>query len=90
VHVKQVEESDANNHSHKLARSNLQMCSTCRRVIATRQWETKEGELMIEELELDVKIVSSRINRIRTATSRNNPSKEQPSNVDMAGEDTCW
>jgi len=52
--------------------------------------ETKIGELMIEEIELDVKIVSSRISRLRTVTPRKYPHPEQPSNAVIAVADTCW
>jgi len=84
VQVKEEEASEANKHLHKLTRVNLHACSTCGRLIATTYRETKIGELEIEELELDVKIVSSRTSRLRTSMPR------KSSDAVMTVEDTCW
>jgi hypothetical protein len=92
VLVKQTEASEAYKHAHQLARTNLQVCSTCGRFIVTTYRETTNGQLVIEELELDVKIRSSRIGRLRTATPENlsRPELFPPSEVVMRAEDTCW
>jgi len=89
VQVKE-EPLEANKHSHKLTRVNLHACSDCGRLVATTYRETKTGELVIEELELDVKIASSRIIRLHPATPRKYAHPEQPSNAIMTVEDTCW
>ena len=90
MQVKEEEASEANKHLHKLTRVNLHACSTCGRLIATTYRETKIGELEIEEVELDVKIVSSRTSRLRTATPRKYADHGQPSDAVMTVEDTCW
>ncbi len=89
VQVKE-EALDANKHSHKLTRASLHTCGICGRLIATTYRETEKGELLIEELELDLKIVSSRISELRTATPRKYAHRDQPSGAVMTVEDTCW
>gem|GEM_PF-7126130 len=84
------EASEASKHSHKLIRANLHTCSTCGRLIATTYRETEKGELLIEELELDLKIMSSRISELRTATPRKYTHRSQSSDTVMRVEDTCW
>ena len=84
------EASEANKHSHKLNRVNLHACSTCGRLIATTYRETEKGELLIEELELDLKIMSSRISVLRTATRRKYAHRNQSSDAVMTVEHTCW
>lgn len=81
---------EANKHLHKLTRASLHTCSTCGRLIATTYREMEKGELLIEELEMDLKIVSSRISELRTATHRKYAHKNQPSDAVMTVEDTCW
>ena len=81
---------EANKHSHKLTRANLHTCSTCGRLIATTYRETEKGELLIEELELDLKIMSSRISELRTATPRKYAHRNKPSDAVMTVEHTCW
>ena len=82
--------SEANKHSHKLTRMNLHACSICGRFIATTHKETKNGELVIEELLLEVKIVSSRIRRLRISTAGKYAYPDQPSDAVLKVEDTCW
>lgn len=84
------EASEANKHSHKLTRATLHACSTCGRFIATTYRETKTGELVIEEVELDVKVGSSRISRLRTLTPRKYAHPEPPPDTVLTVEDTCW
>ena len=86
----QKQASETHKNSHKLSRANLQVCSTCGKFIATTYRETAKGELAIEELELDVKILSSPIGRLRTAKSQNSGHREQSSDSVMRVEDTCW
>jgi len=45
---------------------------------------------LIEELELELKIVSSRISELRTATPRKYAHRNRSSNAVMRVEDTCW
>lgn len=90
MQVKESEASESDKHSHKLTRVNLHACSTCGRLIATTYRETKIGELVIEEMELDVKIVSSRSSRLRIVTPRKYARPEQPSDAVLKVEDTCW
>ncbi len=90
MQVKEEEASESDKHSHKLTRVNLHACSTCGRLIATTYRETKIGELVIEELELDVRIMSSRISRLRTVTPRKYAHPEQPTDAVSTAEDTCW
>jgi hypothetical protein len=89
VRVKE-EESEASKHFHKLTRVNLHECSTCGRLIATTYKETKSGELVIEELDLEVKILSSRISKLRTATTQKYVHAEQSPSKTLMLEDTCW
>jgi hypothetical protein len=89
VQVKE-EASEASKHFHKLTRVNLHECSTCGRLIATTYKETKSGELVIEELELEVKILSSSVSKLRTATTPKYVAAEQSSSKTMTLEDTCW
>ena len=81
---------EVSRHSHKLTRVNLQRCSACGRFIATTYKETKTGELLIEELEFDLKVVSSRSSRLHSTTPRKSVYLEQPSDAVMTVEDTCW
>ena len=90
MQVKESEASESDKHSHKLTRVNLHACSTCGRLIATTYRETKIGELEIEELELDVKIMSSRISRLLTLKPRKYAYPEQPTDAVSTAEDTCW
>jgi recombinational DNA repair protein (RecF pathway) len=89
VQVKE-EGSEANKHLHKLTRVNLHECSTCGRLIATTYRETKSGETVIEELELDVKILSSRVSKLPLLIARKYDHAEQSSNKSTVLEDTCW
>ena len=62
---------EPNRHSHKLTRLNLYTCSACGKFVATTYRETKNGELLIEELEFELKVVSSRISRLHSTATRN-------------------
>ena len=77
-------------HSHKLTRMNLHTCGTCGRFIATTYRETKTGELLIEELELELKVTSSRSSQIHLTTPRKYTYLKQPHDAVMTVEDTCW
>ena len=90
MQVQQTETSETDKHSHEQTRVNLQVCSNCGRFIATTYEETDTGELVIKELELDVKIVSSRISQLRSTVSQTYSSPKQSSDKVMTKEETCW
>ena len=57
---KETSSGKNNNHIHRLVRVNLQTCSDCGRFFVTTYTRTKNGELVLTELELDLKVKSSR------------------------------
>ena len=88
----QVEEEapEANEHPHKLTKMNLHRCSTCGRFIAITYKETQTGELLIEEIEFDLKVASSRSSRLHSTTPPKYTYPKRPSDDVMTVEDTCW
>jgi hypothetical protein len=56
----------------------------------TRYRETEKGELVLEELELEVKIKSSRIGQFRSAMTQVNRTQEESSDAVKTREETCW
>lgn len=51
--------------------------------------ETDKGELILEELELEVKVKSSRIGQFPSAVRQVNGAPKE-SAVDKTREETCW
>jgi hypothetical protein len=56
----------------------------------TRYRETENGELVLEELELELKIKSSQIGQICSAVARTNEAPKESSNANNTREETCW
>jgi hypothetical protein len=56
----------------------------------TRYKETEKGELVLEELELELKIKSSRIGQFRSPMTRTNATPKESSEAVKAREETCW
>ena len=56
----------------------------------TRYKETEKGELVLEELELEVKVKSSRIGQFPSVVRQVNGAPKESSSVDKSREETCW
>jgi hypothetical protein len=89
----QVDQSAASSneeHLHQLSRANLQMCKKCGGFFVTRYRETEKGELILEELDLEVKIKSSRIGQFRSTMTQVNGTPRESSDAVKTREETCW
>ncbi|TMI57406.1 hypothetical protein E6H18_04920 [Candidatus Bathyarchaeota archaeon] len=89
MQVNQSASSDEK-HSHQLSRANLQVCNTCGSFFVTRYKETEKGELVLEELELEVKVTSSRIGQFSSTVRQVNGAPKESSDIDKTREETCW
>jgi hypothetical protein len=56
----------------------------------TRYRETENGELVLEELELELKIKSSQISQFHSAMTKVNSTPKESSNAVRKEEKTCW
>lgn len=79
-----------NNHIHRLFRVNLQTCINCGRFFVTTCTRTKDGELVLTESELDLKVKTSR-DSLYQATIGHASSylHEHDAQVEVE-EETCW
>jgi hypothetical protein len=90
VQVKEREGTDPINHVHELSRINLQVCNTCGNFIVTKYTKTKTGRLVREEIELDLKIKSSRVYQLQTAMGQVKGLSKESHDAARIIEETSW
>ena len=83
-----VHENETANHN--LVRVNLQTCSACGRFFVITYTRTKKGELVLTEVELDLKVKSSRIRRYHTVEGQVGVSPDEVADRAESIEETCW
>ena len=78
------------NHIHSLVRVNLQACSECGRFLVTTYGRSENGDLVLKELELDLKVKSSRVRPYQPAGDHVGAKEGEPAAQTRAREETCW
>jgi len=90
VQARERERSDTDNHAHELSRINLQVCSTCGSFVVITYTKTKTGKLVRAEIELDLKIRSSRVYQLHQAVGHVKGISKESYDAAMIREETCW
>jgi len=90
VQGKEREQSDIVNHIHELSRINLQVCTNCGSFIVTTYTKTKTGRLVRTEIELDLKIRSSRVYQLHRAMEHVKGISKESYDAVRIREETCW
>lgn len=75
---------------HHLVRVNLQACSACGRFFITTFARTKKGELVLREIELDLKVRSSRIRPYDSSERQGGISPAETADRANSRQETCW
>jgi hypothetical protein len=89
VLAKKASPNEDDNHIHNLVRVNLQACSECGHFVVTTYERTESGDLVLKELELDLKVKSSRIRPYPSADDQRVPATESVDRKKIL-EETCW
>ena len=77
-------------HIHTLVRVNLQTCSDCGHFLVTTYERTENGDLVLKELELDLKVKSSQIRQYLPFDDQIEPRETESGDQKKIREDTCW
>ena len=88
--AKETSLRENDNHIHSLVRVNLQACSECGCFLVTTYERSENGGLVLEELELDLKIKSSRVRPHQPAGDQVGATARESAAQDKAREETCW
>jgi hypothetical protein len=90
MQVNRSETHAKNDHSHRLSRATLQLCNECGGFFVTRYKESENGDLVLEELELEVKIKSTQIGQPGLPKAPSKCTVRENSSIAEAREETCW
>jgi hypothetical protein len=90
VQAKERGRSDTVNHVHELSRINLQVCSNCGSFVVITYTKTKTGKLVRAEIELDLKIRSSRVYQLHPAMGLVKGISKESYDAVRIREETCW
>jgi len=77
-------------HTHSLVRVNLQTCSECGRFLVTTYTLSENGDLVLKELELEMKVKSSRIRPYQPEGEDLGARVQESAGQSEIREDTCW
>ena len=88
--AKEASPRENEKHTHRVVRLNLQACSECGHFFVTSYVRTENGDLVVKELELDLKVKSSRIVPYPPAGDVVGVTAQQPADRRKAIEETCW
>ncbi len=88
--AKEIGSCQDNRHIHSLVRVNLQECGECGHFFITTYTRIENGDLVLEELELDLKIKSSRIRPSQPLEGQSRALPPESAEQVKAREETCW
>ena len=87
---KETSTFESGDHVHSFERVNLQACSTCGRFFITRYERSEKGDLVLKNVELDLKFKSSQTSAHKPAEGQSSVSPRESTHRASAREDTCW
>ena len=88
--AKETSPRESDKHIHSLVRVNLQACSECGSFLITTYERTESGDLVLRELELDLKVKSSRVRPYPLHGDQVCATALESAAKTKVREETCW